>query len=60
MEDYYCTVCNHLYDPKLGDPENGVAPNTPFEQLPETWICPICGEAKWAFASVTEGVAVEV
>ncbi len=52
MNDYYCTVCEHIYDPKLGDPENGIAPNTPFEELPDSWICPICGENKMAFAVV--------
>lgn len=57
MNDYYCTVCNHIYDPVLGDPENGIAPNTPFEQLPDNWICPICGEGKMAFAMMEpEGV----
>ncbi|MFI3282528.1 MAG: rubredoxin [Rikenellaceae bacterium] len=49
MKKYKCTVCQHIYDPKEGDPENFVNPNTPFEELPEGWRCPICGESKWAF-----------
>ncbi len=54
MNDYYCTVCEHIYAPTLGDPENGIAPGTPFEELPDSWICPICGENKMAFAEVEQ------
>ena len=43
MKKYECTVCGYIYDPELGDPENGVAPGTAFENLPEEWVCPECG-----------------
>ena len=40
---YVCTVCGYIYDPEVGDPENGVAPGVSFESLPEDWVCPLCG-----------------
>ena len=43
-----------IYDPALGDPENGIAPGTAFEDLPDGWICPVCGEGKWAFEPLEE------
>ena len=43
MAKYVCDVCCYVYDPEVGDPENGIAPGTPFEQLPEDWTCPLCG-----------------
>jgi rubredoxin len=43
---YQCTVCGYIYDPEKGDPDSGVAPNTPFEDLPDTWTCPVCGSPK--------------
>jgi len=46
---YRCTVCGYVYDPAKGDPESGVAPGTPFEQIPDTWSCPICGAKKSEF-----------
>ncbi len=54
MKKYKCTVCQYVYDPKEGDPENYIDPNTPFEELPEGWRCPVCGESKWAFEVVEE------
>ncbi|MCP4454651.1 MAG: rubredoxin [Planctomycetes bacterium] len=39
---YICINCGYVYDPAVGDPENGVAPGTAFEDLPEDWICPLC------------------
>lgn len=42
MNKYICTNCGYIYDPEQGDPENGVPPNTPFEDLPDDWVCPIC------------------
>ena len=38
MKKYECTVCGYVYDPELGDPENGVAPGTAFEDLPDDWV----------------------
>lgn len=52
MKKYRCTVCDYIYDPVLGDPENGVAAGTAFEDLPQEWICPICGEDKQAFEPI--------
>ena len=40
MEKYVCIICGYIYDPAEGDPENGIAPGTPFEDIPDTWTCP--------------------
>ena len=47
-----CMVCGYTYDPRRGDPEHGVAPGTPFEQLPEDWICPHCHVSRRMFLKV--------
>lgn len=39
---YICTSCGYIYDPETGDMANGIAPGTPFEALPEDWVCPVC------------------
>lgn len=49
MAKYKCTICGYVYDPERGDPDSGVRPGTPFEQLPDNWVCPICGAAKDQF-----------
>ncbi|MCB2184627.1 MAG: rubredoxin [Desulfobulbaceae bacterium] len=49
MKKYRCTVCGYVYDPEVGDEDNGVAPGTSFDDLPEDWTCPICGADKDAF-----------
>lgn len=49
MEKYICTVCGYVYDPELGDPENGIEAGTPFEELPDDWVCPECGVGKDEF-----------
>lgn len=49
MEKWECTVCGWIYDPAAGDPDGGIAPGTPFEKIPETWVCPVCGATKDAF-----------
>jgi len=49
MDSYVCTTCGYVYDPEKGDPDNGIAPRTAFEELPEDWVCPVCGAAKDAF-----------
>jgi rubredoxin len=43
MDRYRCLICDYVYDPEAGDPENGVAPGTAFEDLPVDWVCPLCG-----------------
>jgi flavin reductase (DIM6/NTAB) family NADH-FMN oxidoreductase RutF/rubredoxin len=54
MAKYECTVCGYIYDPELGDPDGGIKPGTPFEKLPEDWVCPVCGAAKSEFEKVEE------
>lgn len=49
MERWVCQVCGYVYDPTNGDPDSGVAPGTKFEDLPEDWVCPICGAPKSDF-----------
>lgn len=49
MDKYECTVCGYVYDPAEGDIENGIAPGTKFEDLPEDWVCPVCGVGKSEF-----------
>jgi len=50
MDKYECTVCGYVYDPAAGDPDNGVDPGTSFEDLPDDWVCPICGASKDEFS----------
>ena len=52
MTKYRCTVCNYIYDPAIGDPDNGVKPGTAFQAIPETWICPDCGVDKSKFEPI--------
>jgi flavin reductase (DIM6/NTAB) family NADH-FMN oxidoreductase RutF len=49
-DKYYCTACGYIYDPAVGDPEHGFPPGTRFEDLPDTWVCPVCGTEKADFA----------
>lgn len=50
MQKYVCGPCGYIYDPEVGDPDNGVAPGTAFEDLPEDWTCPVCFVEKEEFA----------
>ncbi|HBJ95124.1 MAG: rubredoxin [bacterium] len=50
MDKYVCNVCGYVYDPEVGDPDNGIAPGTPFDQLPDSWVCPECGVGKDEFS----------
>ena len=43
MDKYKCTVCGYVYDPEAGDPDNDVPSGTAFGDLPEDWVCPVCG-----------------
>jgi rubredoxin len=43
---YKCTICGHIYDPAEGDPDSGILPGTAFEDIPDDWVCPICGAGK--------------
>jgi rubredoxin len=49
VKQYKCGVCGYIYDPVVGDPDNGVAANTPFEDVPDDWVCPVCGATKDQF-----------
>lgn len=54
MDKYICEVCDWVYDPAVGDPDNGVTPGTAFEDIPDDWVCPLCGVGKDQFAKVDE------
>lgn len=49
MQSYECAVCGYVYNPADGDAMGGVAPGTPFENLPDDWVCPVCGAPKSQF-----------
>jgi hydroxylamine reductase len=49
MRRYRCLACEYVYDPAEGDPDNGIEPGTPFEDLPDDWVCPLCGVGKDLF-----------
>lgn len=51
---YRCLLCGYIYDPAVGDPDNGVEPGTAFEDIPDTWVCPECGAAKDQFEPVED------
>ena len=51
---YHCTACDYVYDPAKGDPESGIAPGTAFEDIPDDWVCPVCGLYKDSFKIVEE------
>jgi len=48
-DKYQCSVCGWIYDPAVGDPDGGQAAGTPFEKIPDSWRCPVCGAEKSAF-----------
>ena len=54
MTRYACTLCSYGYHPHKGDPENGIPPGTPFEDLPDDWCCPWCGATKAQFVPEEE------
>jgi len=49
MNKYICNVCFTIYNPEVGDSEEGILPGTAFEELPENWVCPVCGSSKDKF-----------
>ena len=49
MPKYRCIICDYIYDPAEGDPDNGIAAGTAFEDVPDSWVCPLCGAAKDQF-----------
>ena len=52
MSKYECEPCGYVYDPAVGDPDNGIAPGTAFEDLPDDWVCPVCGVDKSMFNKI--------
>jgi rubredoxin len=50
MKKYVCDVCGYVYDPAEGDPDAGIPAGTPFEELPDSWTCPLCGVGKDEFS----------
>jgi rubredoxin len=49
LAKYECLVCGWIYDPAKGDPDGGIKPGVPFEELPDDWVCPVCGAGKDQF-----------
>ncbi|MBR5820828.1 MAG: rubredoxin [Alistipes sp.] len=54
MKKYRCIVCEWIYDPAIGDTDSGIAPGTPFEEIPDSWTCPVCGVGKENFEPLEE------
>ena len=54
FQKYVCEPCGYVYDPALGDPDGGIAPGTPFEEIPEDWVCPFCGLGKEVFSPTAQ------
>lgn len=52
MKKYECAVCGYIYEPEMGDPDNEIAEGTPFEEIPEDWVCPVCGVTKDHFTEL--------
>ena len=52
MPKYRCNVCGYIYEHEKGDSDGGIKPGTPFEELPDGWLCPICEAAKSEFESI--------
>ncbi len=53
MDKYECP-CSYVYDPEIGDPENSIEPGTPFEDLPDDWVCPLCDAEKEFFEKIDD------
>ena len=52
MQKWLCLPCDYVYDPSEGDPEAGIKPGTTFEDLPDDWVCPVCGVGKDEFEPI--------
>jgi rubredoxin/flavin reductase (DIM6/NTAB) family NADH-FMN oxidoreductase RutF len=50
---YQCNICGYVYDPSKGDPDSGIAPGTPFDKIPDSWVCPVCGAKKDDFSPLS-------
>ena len=49
MKKYKCVVCGYIYDPAEGEPASGIEPGVPFDDLPDDYLCPVCGAGKSEF-----------
>jgi len=54
---YECSICGYQYDPAVGDPDNGIKPGTPFAELPDDWVCPLCKASKELFNKLENSTA---
>lgn len=52
MKKYECEVCGYVYEPEIGDPDNGIAPGTAWEDIQEDWVCPLCAVGKDQFSEI--------
>ena len=52
MKKYVCDVCGYIYDEEIGDPDNGVEAGTKWKDVPEDFLCPLCGVGKDEFSEV--------
>ena len=52
MKKYECNTCGYIYDPEVGDPDSGIEPGTAFEDIPDDWVCPLCGVGKDDFSQL--------
>ncbi|MGP1594545.1 MAG: rubredoxin [Treponema sp.] len=52
MDKYVCDLCGYEYDPEVGDPDGGVPAGTAFENIPDDWVCPLCGATKESFSKI--------
>lgn len=52
MNKWQCSICGYIYDPAEGDVDDGIEPGTPFEKLPDSWVCPLCGAGKDLFEEI--------
>jgi len=50
MKKYVCDICGYIYDPAVGDPDNGIEPGTSFDDIPDGWECSLCGAGKDEFS----------
>jgi rubredoxin len=57
LAQYICPVCRYIYDPAKGDPHGGIPPGTPFEKIPDNWVCPICRVSKKMFQPIQSATA---
>ena len=60
MQKYVCLICGYVYDPAEGDPDNDIDPGTKFEDIPDDWVCPVCGAGKDEFEETDQVVSGEL